>query len=316
MNLMHSAGEPIRTGGLERMLSESPQMKRQQFVQALACVPLASTPTRSLASVRDFAAIKKSLWVWRTPLEEYAALSRFTKAFGFDTLFVSLSNEDRSRLRNGDPDALSAAQALRSNGKTVWTVAGDPSWTADSGIPAPIPELLAINERFDIFDGLMLDVEPHSNVQWLHGEREAILADYVSFLEGIARKTNSLGLPIGAAIHPTYASYAVGAVSALSAAARVVDHVVVMAYRRDPQRAVDAARLALADLSGTRCKWWFGLSSDAREPQSVSYKGMSARALGVAAGELDETLQGRFTDARYRGLSVHDYESIATILEA
>src|SRR5580704_14261237 len=98
-------------------------MNRAQFVGAASAIALASGsyPARS-------ATLSRSLWVWRTPLAEANSLASFAQRNQFRSIFLSVTSAERTALAEGDVASLAAVRSLGRDERSVYAVAGDPSW--------------------------------------------------------------------------------------------------------------------------------------------------------------------------------------------
>ena len=92
-------------------------MNRRRFMSAMAA--LAGTmglPLPGAASTVGFAAIPKSLWVWKTPLTDINNVGDFSLKYGFNTIFYSVPPADRGSL----PALQSALLLLKKRGLSVY----------------------------------------------------------------------------------------------------------------------------------------------------------------------------------------------------
>src|ERR1700729_699040 len=98
-------------------------MNRAQFVGAASAIALASGsyPARS-------ATLSRSLWVWRTPVSEASALALVARGNQFRSIFLSVTSAERPALAEGDLASLDAVRSLGRDERSVYAVAGDPSW--------------------------------------------------------------------------------------------------------------------------------------------------------------------------------------------
>lgn len=293
-------------------------MHRRQMLKYLAagtCVAALGSPRRAISG-RTFAAVPKSVWVWRTPLSESAELRQLVREHDFRTVFYSVPPAGRVSLFGGGKREEGAIQGFREEGVSFYAVSGDPAWCRRGRLmPRAVADLLDFQKRGRLFDGLCLDVEPHALPEWKTGARDQVAQGYLDLLGGIRRASLEIKLPLTAAMVPFYANHhAPGGAgeSLLQSAAALVDEVVMMGYRDAPSNALRLAAKSLDQLDAAGRPWWFGVSTHQKAPQGVSYAGSNFDRFKAAMIEIDTHLgsHGRF----YRGIAINDYPSLTTIL--
>jgi hypothetical protein len=290
-------------------------MNRAQFVGTASAFALASNTLTARAATPS-----RSLWVWRTALVEASSVASFAQRYRFRVLFFSTTSAERSALAAGDPASLAAMRLLRGDERSVYCVAGDPSWVkhARSAPPESVSDLLAAHRQHGIFDGLALDVEPHTLPGWKDGTEQTELAkNYLQTLDVIRLAAAKLDLPVLATVHPTYARYsppAADGTTLLQAAARTVDATDLMAYRNAENTLESFGGAAMEQLAALAKPWWLGVSTHSGSPAGTSFATLPANRffpdIDATAAEVTQRHGGAFA-----GISVEDYRNTLALLD-
>jgi hypothetical protein len=257
--------------------------------------------------------------VWRTALAQAGSVASFAQRHGFRTLFLSVTSAERNALVAGDAASLQAMRVLKGADRLVYGVAGDPSWVkrGRGEPPESAQELLGAHRQHGVFDGLALDVEPHTLPEWKDGTEQAQLArNYLQALGVIRSAAAELDLPVLATVHPTYAKYsprAANGATLLQAAARAVDATDLMAYRNAETTLESFGGAAMEQLAALANPWWLGVSTQTGSPAGTSYASLPANRflpdIEAAAVEVAQRYGGGFA-----GISVEDYRSTLALL--
>jgi hypothetical protein len=261
----------------------------------------------------------RSLWVWRTPLAQAGALATFAQQNHFATLLLSIPSPDRSAVEAGDPRALGALRTLKNAGLVVYCTAGDPSWVKRSRTepPTTVHKLLAAHKAYGVFEGVALDVEPHTLPEWKDGSRKDTLAANCIAVLGLIRSAASrLDLPVLATVHPTYAKYSPPSANGqtfLQAAAQAVDATALMAYRNSEEKLQSFAAPALEQLAGAGKSWWLGVSTHANKGPDESYASLPAAQFFPDIDATAADLEKRYGHG-FQGIAVEDYRDTATLI--
>lgn len=264
---------------------------------------------------------KRSLWIWRTPLAEAGDIAAFAQRNHFYTLFLSVSLEDRSALEAGDANALDALRALKRAGLVVYGVAGDAAWVERHRTepPAGVQKLLDVHRVHGIFDGLALDIEPHTLAGWKDGsQKDTLAANYLQLLVLIHSAAVALSLPALATVHPTYAKYSPPAANGetlLQSAARAVDATDLMAYRNAENALESFGGAAMGQLAALAKPWWLGVSTHAESAPGTSYATLPAAQFFPSIDATAATLERRYGRS-FAGISVENYRNTLTLLGA
>lgn len=178
-------------------------------------------------------------YVWDTKdlLSNPAVQSRFVetcKSLGLVGVYISL---DGDQIRyflgtfNGNQQLMKFLSFMKSQGLTVQLLLGENTWV----YPENREKLLAIVKlfnRFNLiagnsgFDGLHLDVEPHSLPDWKY-QREKLEFFYVETLNEVKKLSNK---PVIVDVSPVYLKTPFQGASLAEKVLQVVDGVNVMAY--------------------------------------------------------------------------------------
>lgn len=295
-------------------------MQRRLCLKSLAAgLCLAITGRTGLVqemSGRTFAAIPKSLWVWRTPLSGSDEVMALLRQYNFRSVFYSIPPDERARLFAGGKKQTAVINACRESGIAFYAVSGDPAWSRRGGkIPGAMDELLNFQQRSQLFDGLCLDIEPHALPEWKNEKREQVVQGYLEVLGNIREASQSIRLPLAAAVVPFFSAIAAPDVkgrSVLECAAGKIDAAIMMAYRSSPAEGLRISAKALGQLDAMKKAWWFGVTTNRGAKEEISYAGTSFERFGAALLEIDANLETR--SPFYRGIAINDYPSLTSIV--
>ncbi len=289
-------------------------MNRAQFVGTASAFALASG-----ASTARAATPSRSLWVWRTALAEASSVASFAQRNRFRSIFLSVTSAERSALAAGDAASLDAMHLLKGGERSVYAVAGDPSWVKHerSEPPDSVRDLLGARRQHGVFDGIALDVEPHTLSEWKNGSEQTELAkNYLQALGVIRSAAAELALPVLATVHPTYAKYsppAANGATLLQAVGRAVDATDLMAYRNSENTLESFGGVAMEQLAALAKPWWLGVITHTGAPAGTSYATLPANQffpnIDATAAEVAQRYGGAFA-----GISVEDYRNTLALL--
>lgn len=266
-----------------------------------------------------FRRIAKAAWVWRIDLPGLPRLGDFAAVHGISRLALAFREPEREALLGGASSALrDGVQALRSRGIAVVALTGDPEWPRRPRLmPRSLATLIEIQRRHRVFDGLHLDVEPHSLADWRAGgaARTALMVGMIGFVETVRRAAP--GWPLEAAVHPQYARLTLpSAAGFMQELIARTDAVALMAYRDDPARQLRFAGPSIDIFERARKPWRLGVLVHADKEKGVSYWGRGRGAVLAAAADLDRLIRTRSGGApAYRGLMFEHAAGLAAMLE-
>jgi hypothetical protein len=295
--------------------SEEGTINRAQFVISTAGF-VASTGAVSFAQT---AGGTRSLWVWRTALSESAGVVAFAHRNSIRTVFLSILADDRDALEAGDATPLLALRAFGSAGLALYCVAGDPSWVERTRVDPPetVKKLLAVHATRGIFEGLALDVEPHTLPEWKDDGRKAALAqNYLALMSLIQSAAGVLNVAVLATVHPTYAKYTPPSGSGetlLQSVARIVDATDLMAYRNSEATLESFGGAAMEQLAGIGKPWWLGVSTHTGSPPGTSYGSLPAARFFPAIDKTGADLAQRYPGS-FQGISIEDYRNTVALV--
>ena len=286
-------------------------MNRRGFLSAMAALAgTMAVPLPGFASTARFAAIPKSLWVWKTPLMDIHKVADFSVRYGFKVIFYSVPPDDRGNL-----SALqSALLFLKKCGISAYIVGGTPAWARDQNLPSSFQSLL--NLAGQGADGICLDVEPQDSDVWkASDDHQAIGMDYLSFLQNAAALAKSNGLPTCVSTVPAFnnISTAQRGNNMLGVVTSIVQAQILMAYRSNPRMALRVAARSLETITALNGKFWFGVTTKIGASSTISYAGNTADYFRQSMTDMDATLRH---EPGYLGIAVNDYQSLRTLLEA
>lgn len=292
-------------------------MNRRQFLSFAALAGFSLRVAHAQEMVSDIASwrkLPKALWVWRTPLTEASAVADFATRWGFESVFYSVPPADRVSLYGGARDTLAAMAMLRAGGRRLFAVAGDPRWClAGSHLPNAITQLIAFLARYPVLDGVCLDVEPQVLQQWQE-DRTALLEGYGQFLSTVHARLHMANhtTALYAAVIPAYNNVQIQSEDALEALSSSTDGLVLMAYRSQPDQALNVSHRALSVLEHAGKPWWFGVTVGEHAKPGIGYAQAGRNLFMRDTVFLSDALSNH---PGYAGLAIHDYRGLRRLLE-
>ena len=272
-------------------------------------------PATAAADTKLFRQIPKSVWVWNTPPEELGALSDFARQWNVTRVLLGLRSDTIERLTTGDQRSVSAIAKLRDHEVEVIALTGDPSWVQRPDVPRSVSSILDISARRKLFDGLDLDVEPHALPAWHGGEAERaqLMSGHLELFRTLAAQAPPL--PLGAALHPTYAKMTLpDGRNYLEALCGTLRSVSLMAYRNRPNATVAWSQPSISVFERASIPWRSGILVHESKEANISYTGSPQAEFIAAMAELDGNLRNLAPAKFYRGLIFEDYKGLRNIL--
>ena len=266
---------------------------------------------RASAHNGDFRALPKALWVWLKSLNELPELSQFAVDHRFDALMIHFRDSSRTELLEGRTSAIRILRELKGKNCLCYALAGEPQWATQSTIPRSIGQLLEINRRHALFDGLHLDVEPHSLPAWRQPDGRAALMRGMADFAVRMRQTLPENMKLQLAVHPKNALQSMGDQDFLERVASHVQEIALMAYRDTPQRQQRAAKDAILRLQQLKLSWRMGVLSNPPKEPGVSYHGLQPAVFATRMQELWGVLKSA---PQCRGLIFENYHSLRGLL--
>lgn len=290
---------------------------RRMAAKLMMLAPLALVNGRAHCAddIHPFHDIPKGMWVWGLDTVSYDTLRVFAQSHKIETVLLSLSAPVRARLLNEDDTLLSKLRDFRDGPIQLVALTGDPSWAERAGrMPRSLNELLQIQARHHLFDGLHLDIEPHALLAWREKDRRAgLLQGLIEFFDFIYK--SALDLPLDAALPPQYADVVLeGGENALQSLTRRLSMVSLMAYRDTAHEVVEWAAPALRVLQKTGVPWRMGVLVHPTAERGTSYVGTPSDLFLADMARLDEMLRNSSATATYRGLVFEDYDGLKELL--
>lgn len=261
----------------------------------------------------SFDALPKALWVWLKSLDELEGLARFAKLHRFGALMIHFRKDARAALLDASPAHIQVLRDLRERGCACIALAGEPQWAARDALPNTVAQLLAIERRHALFDGLHYDVEPHSLPRWREPDGKADLLGGLARLAQRTREALPASMALQLALNPKHALTPMPGEAFLPRIAPYVQEVALMAYRDTPQRQVEAARLVIRELDALDVYWRMGVLSNPPKEPGVSYHGTPPDAFAQTMNELWRQIRAM---PRCRGLIFENYHSLRLLLGA
>ena len=291
--------------------------RRQVLRTAIGSLAAGMTARQGVAETAEhaFHRLPKSMWVWNTSFAEVPALRDFALEWNIGRVLLGLPSAALDRLASGDREALAAVRLLREHKIEVVALTGDPSWAERRGPPRALARIFEIESRYRLFDGVDLDVEPHTLAAWRAGgeQRERLMLGLFELLQACAK--DARGLPIGAALHPTYAKLSLpDGGNFLEALCRSVQSVALMAYRDRPKALVSWSEASIAIFERTGVMWRSGVLVHETKEARTSFVGSSRLQFLADMTNLDAQLRGLPPASHFQGLIFEDYKGLRKIL--
>lgn len=245
----------------------------------------------------------RAMWVWTQPRAQELIAWAHTNNVG--TIFLQVP----SRLWASPmlPWARSVAQAAHAVGIKVTALNGDVGWLAH-------PEVAVAWERAaeatGLFDGIHIDVEPWSLVEW-RSSGPQLVRQYLRLVQSMTAATT---LPVEADIaYWLNKVRAPGGVPMDVAVMRHVDAVTVMSYRNrvsGPDGITGVGASAIRTAQTTHTHYRLALETlyygSRPESQKQTFDGLGRRAMRSVMDGVDRMQSG---DPAYNGVAVHHYDS-------
>ena len=269
---------------------------------------------RIFAQSDEFIALPKAMWVWLKSLDELGQLSQFALAHGFSALMIHFGKVARAKMRDPESPALRILRDLKLQGCDCFALAGEPQWAQRAELPNAIIELLELQRQHIVFDGLHLDVEPHSLPQWRQPGGSAVLMRGMADLAIRTRDAMPSKMSLQLALNPKHAVQPLAdGGSFFGRIAPHVQEVALMAYRDTPRRQLKAANDAAVQLRKLGLPWRMGVLTSSTEEVGVSYYGLPSESFEAQMHELWRELT---LERQCQGLSFENYHSMRTMLRS
>ena len=253
----------------------------------------------------------RALWVWKPEFlknpSELDSLLAFAARRRIGAIFLSAHTDWLLRQPQLYRRLLRRSHA---QGISVQALAGEPEWLLPdhrAGAAAFLEALGEYDRRSrpqERFDALHLDVEPQSLPQWKAGERNAVAARYLEFLDWVLRQAQPQALPLAVDVPVSFNQLAVGSTPLIAGIFDRADQVVVMAYKDTPEKVMEASREEMGSADAAGKKLWVGISADPAHLPSRSPGGPAESDLEAIAAPVEAAF-GRHP--AFLGLAIHDY---------
>jgi hypothetical protein len=264
--------------------------------------------------VSSFRSLRKAVWAWHDEPNEWAALKSFCTAQQIEHIMLSLSKDARSSLLAGDASVETQLRSLKTNGISVWALAGEQDWVTrkESALPKSLLDVLQLQQRDAFFDGFEFDIEPHLLPQWHAGDRVTVGREYLNLLSQIRGATAKTEIAV--TVVPSYTEVAMDdGNSLLWHVVRTVDRVSLMAYRDTPASALKYGQSAIEVFNAAKCPWRFGVLVNQSKESHVSFFGTAADEFKKDMIALDQSLRAQ-SPAGYLGLIFEDSVGLMALL--
>jgi hypothetical protein len=294
------------------------QLSRRHVLRtAIGSLAAGMTARQGVAETAEhaFHRLPKSMWVWNTSLAEVSGLREFALQWNIGRVLLGLPSAALDRLASGDRAAIAAVQSLREHKIEVVALTGDPSWAERRELPRALAKIFEIESRHRLFDGVDLDVEPHTLAAWRAGgdQRERLMLGLLELLQAGAR--DARGLAIGAALHPTYAKLVLpDGGNFLEALCRSVQSVSLMAYRDRPKALVSWSEASISIFERIGVTWRSGVLVHETKEAGTSFVGSPRPQFLADMANLDSQLRRLPASSRFQGLIFEDYKGLRRVL--
>ena len=289
------------------------------LVTASSVVPNAAFGALSGKQRKMYRAIPKSLWIWRTSLQQLPDVLEYAKRWKIGTLFYSVPPRERKGLTAINSTSAKLINKIRrQDGIKFVVLSGDPKWAwRGKRIPVAVQNLIKIRRHAGgLFDGLQLDVEPQALKAWRGAKRRDLAEGYYQLIKTISRETKAAKLPLSAATHPSYARVAVPSLgsSMLKSVMPYLDEVGIMAYRNVPRSTFRISSLTLRQLAQGNTRWWMGVTTqNSRVAHKISYFGKTSKYFIESLSQMDAMARASRARKTYAGIAIQHYKTVTKL---
>lgn len=300
------------------------QGRRRLLRGALGLAGSAAFPFAALAAVaavdERFRAVPKHLQVFRTPTSAWPEAVALCQRLGIATIAVAIAPIERQRLLADRAAAERAFAPFARSGLAVRCMVGEGAWARSQGgpLPAPIGELLALNDRVFRFEALLLDVEPQVLPEWKRGERAPLVRGTLRLFAAARAACAGRGMKLAAALAPWYTKTPdpdrPGA-TFLDGCFERLDEALIMAYRNSPAAVAEFARDALAALEQRPIPCWVGLTTQSNDAPGSTYYGLGAKRFMEDVAALHARLKSDPVGPHIAGIAIHQFTTFRQMVE-
>jgi hypothetical protein len=289
------------------------------LITASSLVPDEAFAAMSRENKKMYRAIPKSLWIWRTSLQQLPDVLEYAKRWNIGTLFYSVPPREREGLKAIDSTSAKLINKIRrQDGLKFVALTGDPKWAwRGKRMPKAIQNLINIHRHTGgLFDGLQLDVEPQALKAWRGAKRRDLAEGYYQLIKTVSRQTKDAKLPLSAATHPAYARVAVPSLgsSMLKSVMPYLDEVGLMAYRNNPRSTFRISSLTIKQLAVGNTRWWLGVTTqNSRVAHKISYFGKSQDYFLKSLSQLDTMAKACRARKTYAGIAIQHYKTVTLL---
>ena len=252
------------------------------------------------------------MWVYLPDLPTLEAVATFATSFNISTLNIFIKSVDRTAMLDSSNPAIDILQNLRSDGFSVYGLAGEPTWAQTTNFPNQLSQLLNLHSLYNIFSGLHLDIEPASLPEWdePNGQRDLMqgTADFISMV----RSNMPAALDLNIAVQPVHALTVLSDGSDfLSHISPHVEEISIMAYRNDPAKQITRAEPCFTRAQALNLKWRMGTLCNPPTEANTSYFGFSSADFKLAMQQLWNSI---YPEPWLTGLVFENYETLDAII--
>jgi multidrug resistance efflux pump len=291
-------------------------VSRRRILALLVAIPVLTDARRTQAAEGSFRDLEKSLWVWEDRILHPENLDAFVTAQNVGTLFLYVTPAAAEALLGNEGSARATLSGLKSRGRRIYAMAGEPDWAlGPSSLPRHVELLIRLQAlRPPLFDGIHLDVEPNATPDWRDpAGRARSIEGTLRFYDLVRR--HAPGIEIDAAVNPIFATLDAAGGNFLVELARRVNSVSIMAYRNRVQPTLAWAAPAVTKLSTTQKPWRMGVQVDPNDPEpNTSWDRSSRPQFETAMIALDRQIREGFPQSRYAGLVFQSFDGLRTLL--
>ncbi len=225
--------------------------------------------------------------------------------------FISRTKDKELYLEKYDLEFSYFLQLCNKNNIKVFAMMGNSKWIKPSykkEITSLLHSLKSFNENnsneYNIaFEGLKLDVEPHSLSEWHTDERSNLCEQYIQTLNYVSGQIGKENLTVDISYH--YNDITFNNKELLVSIANVVDEISVMAYLNKENQILNKT-IPILERSDIKCKVAVSLETAPSKEKGISFAGFSYNQFEEVVQNCKKQLQKYKS---FSGLVFHDFKN-------
>jgi len=242
---------------------------------SLLCPGMAPGISRADDIRQKFIDLPKAVWVFRQSLDDTSlkTLKNNCQNWGISTVWLGLNSSFRAILANPTAAAFKNLSLMRERSIKTQALLGDANWCRTPyKFPNAVRDLLKLNNFSDFFQGVHLDIEPHTLPEWKDGSGvNELMNGYLTLLKTI-RAALPKDFPMAVDIPHTYTKRTLNnGQNFTDSIIPLVDDIGLMTYRTPAQEAVRLAATTTNKFEKLQTSWWMGVHCQSTPEQRVSH---------------------------------------------